>query len=59
MVIYNQSQLYKNTFPNSAKITEVGGVQEWLIWTLSKSVVPKGTVGSNPTPSASFVIIKP
>ena len=48
-----------NTFPNSAKITEVGGVQEWLIWTLSKSVVPKGTVGSNPTPSASFVIIKP
>jgi hypothetical protein len=29
-----------------------GRVQEWFNWTLSKSVVPQGTVGSNPTPSA-------
>lgn len=29
-----------------------GEVQEWLNWTVSKTVVPQGTVGSNPTLSA-------
>src|SRR5690242_6972 len=33
----------------------IGGVPEWLIGALSKSVVQQCTVGSNPTPSASSV----
>ena len=32
----------------------VGEVREWPIRTVSKTVVPKGTVGSNPTLSASL-----
>ncbi len=31
----------------------VGEVREWPIRTVSKTVVPKGTVGSNPTLSAT------
>ncbi len=29
-----------------------GGMSEWLKEAVLKTVVPKGTVGSNPTPSA-------
>ena len=29
-----------------------GGVQEWPIWLVSKTMRPQGHVGSNPTPSA-------
>ncbi len=29
-----------------------GGVTEWLMVAVLKTVVPEGTVGSNPTPSA-------
>ncbi len=32
-----------------------GGVSEWLKETVLKTVVGRLTVGSNPTPSASFV----
>ncbi len=31
----------------------VGGVSEWFKEAVLKTVVPKGTVGSNPTPSAT------
>ncbi len=30
-----------------------GGVVEWLMALVLKTSVPKGTVGSNPTPSVS------
>ena len=36
------------------RFTERGGVSEWLKEAVLKTVVPKGTVGSNPTASASF-----
>ncbi len=29
-----------------------GGMREWFIRSVSKTDVPKGTVGSNPTPAA-------
>ena len=37
------------------RFTERGGVSEWLKEAVLKTVVPKGTVGSNPTASASSI----
>ena len=33
-----------------------GGVVEWLMALVLKTSVPKGTVGSNPTPSVEIVL---
>ena len=34
----------------------MGGVAEWTMATVLKTVNPQGFVGSNPTPSAMFVV---
>ena len=39
--------------------SKFGGMSEWLKEAVLKTVVPKGTVGSNPTPSARrFNLVK-
>ena len=35
-----------------------GGMAEWLKAAVLKTVVPRGTVGSNPTPSATSQALK-
>ena len=35
-----------------------GGMSEWLKEAVLKTVVPKGTVGSNPTPSANKIAMR-
>ena len=36
---------------------ELGGMAEWLKAAVLKTVVPRGTVGSNPTPSAIIQVL--
>ena len=37
---------------NNCEAIRAGGMSEWFKEAVLKTVVPKGTVGSNPTPSA-------
>ena len=39
-------------------VPRCGGMAEWLKAAVLKTVVPQGTVGSNPTSSASLVFYK-
>ena len=36
-------------------INDIGGMSEWFKEAVLKTVVPRGTVGSNPTPSAIMI----
>ena len=52
-----------NSFSSFARLNQflpknnsVGEVREWPIRTVSKTVVPQGTVGSNPTLSANLCL---
>lgn len=44
-------------FPDSERAEKLlGGVAEWPMAAVLKTVTPQGVVGSNPTPSASLVL---